>query len=54
VWKKASLNRKLMNKGNRALKNWMANKLIGGWSKHRAPLQFPEKTFNQMWMDKKN
>jgi L-lactate dehydrogenase complex protein LldF len=53
VWKKASLNRKMMNKGNQSVKNWVANKLIGGWSKHRAPLQFPEKTFNQMWLEKK-
>jgi L-lactate dehydrogenase complex protein LldF len=53
VWKKASLNRKMMNKGSGSVKNWVVNKLIRGWSKHRAPLQFPEKTFNQMWMEKK-
>jgi L-lactate dehydrogenase complex protein LldF len=53
VWKKASLNRKMMNKGSGSVKNWVANKLIRGWSKHRAPLQFSEKTFNQMWMEKK-
>ena len=53
VWKKASLNRKMMNKGSRSIKNWVVNKLISGWTKHRAPLEFPEKTFNQMWMDKK-
>jgi L-lactate dehydrogenase complex protein LldF len=53
VWKKASLSRKLMNKGNRTLKNWVVNKMIRGWSRHRAPLDFPEKTFNQMWMEKK-
>ncbi|HUQ67553.1 MAG TPA: LutB/LldF family L-lactate oxidation iron-sulfur protein [Flavitalea sp.] len=53
VWKKASLNRKLMNKGSRSIKNWVANKMIAGWSKNRAPLNFPEKTFNQMWLEKK-
>lgn len=53
VWKKASLNRKMMNKGSGSVKNWVVNKLIRGWSKHRAPLQFPDKTFNQMWMEKK-
>lgn len=53
AWKKASLNRKMMNKGNSNVKNWVVNKLIRGWSKHRAPLQFPEKTFNEMWMEKK-
>jgi L-lactate dehydrogenase complex protein LldF len=53
VWKKASLSRKLMNKGNKSIKNWVVNKMIRGWSRHRAPLDFPEKTFNQMWMEKK-
>jgi L-lactate dehydrogenase complex protein LldF len=53
VWKNASLNRKMMNRGSGSVKNWVVNKLIRGWSKHRAPLQFPEKTFNQMWMEKK-
>lgn len=52
VWKKASLNRKTMNKGNQAIKNWTVNRLIKGWTKHRAPLQFPAKTFNQMWQEK--
>lgn len=52
VWKKASLNRKLMNKGNRSLKNWVVNKMIKGWTKHRAPLDFPEKTFNEMWIER--
>lgn len=53
AWKKASLNRKWMNKGSQSIKNWVVNKMIKGWSKHRAPLQFPEKTFNQMWIEKK-
>jgi L-lactate dehydrogenase complex protein LldF len=53
VWKTASLNRKYMNKGNQSLKNWVVNKMVRGWSKHRAPLQFPEKTFNEMWKEKK-
>jgi L-lactate dehydrogenase complex protein LldF len=53
AWKKASLNRKLMNKGKQSVKNWVVNKMIGGWTRHRAPLQFPEKTFNEMWKEKK-
>jgi L-lactate dehydrogenase complex protein LldF len=53
VWKRASLNRKMMNKGTHAIKNWVVHKLVRGWSRHRAPLQFPEKTFNQMWLEKK-
>jgi L-lactate dehydrogenase complex protein LldF len=53
AWKKASLNRNLMNMGNGKLKNYIVNKLFKGWSKHRAPLHFSEKTFNQMWKEGK-
>lgn len=53
VWKKASLNRKWMNKGSGKVKSWVVNNMVGGWSKHRADLHFPEKTFNEMWKDKK-
>jgi L-lactate dehydrogenase complex protein LldF len=53
AWKKASLNRNLMNKGNQALKNWVVNKMISGWTRHRADLEFPKKTFNEMWKEKK-
>lgn len=51
AWKQASLNRKYMNLGKAGLKNWMVNKLFTGWTSHRAPLHFPEKTFNQRWRD---
>jgi L-lactate dehydrogenase complex protein LldF len=51
VWKKASLSRKLMNAGNQPIKNWVVNK-ITGWTKHRANLEFPKKTFNEMWKEK--
>jgi L-lactate dehydrogenase complex protein LldF len=54
AWKKASLNRNLMNKGNSSIKNWVMNKMFTGWTKHRADLSFPEKTFNQMWKEKKS
>lgn len=52
VWKKASLSRNLMNKGNRRIKNWAANKLFKGWTSHRGDLNFSEKTFNEMWKDR--
>lgn len=52
VWKKASLNRKMMNMGNQKLKNWAVNKLFKGWTAHRGPLDFPEKTFNEQWREK--
>jgi L-lactate dehydrogenase complex protein LldF len=51
IWKQASLNRRLMNQGTAAIKGWMANKMIKGWSQQRAPLVFPKKTFNQLWKE---
>ena len=52
AWKRASLNRRLMNMGNQKIKNWMVNKVFKGWTAHRADLNFAEKTFNQMWKDR--
>lgn len=52
VWKKASLNRKMMNMGNQKLKNWAVNKMFKGWTAHRGALDFPEKTFNEQWREK--
>jgi L-lactate dehydrogenase complex protein LldF len=51
AWKMASLHRALMNRGNAGMKNWVVNKLVKGWSQHRAPIKFAEKTFNEMWKD---
>lgn len=52
VWQQAMLHRKLMNLGNRKLKNWMINKVFKGWAGQRADLVFPEKTFNQLWLER--
>jgi L-lactate dehydrogenase complex protein LldF len=49
MWTNASLSRMLMNKGNSTIKNWVINKMFKGWSNQRAPLEFPKKTFNQLW-----
>ncbi|MFI5153134.1 MAG: LutB/LldF family L-lactate oxidation iron-sulfur protein [Chitinophagales bacterium] len=51
AWKQASLHRTLMNSGNGRIKSWMVNKLFKGWTAHRGPLQFSEKTFNEMWRE---
>lgn len=50
VWQQGMLHRKLMNLGNSKLKNWMINKVFKGWSGQRAELNFPEKTFNELWL----
>ena len=54
AWKKASLSRKMMNMGSESVKNWVVNRMIKGWTKHRADLRFPKKTFNEMWKEKNN
>jgi L-lactate dehydrogenase complex protein LldF len=49
LWRKAMLNRKLMNMGNAPLKNMVANNIFSGWKKQRGKLDFPKETFNEMW-----
>jgi L-lactate dehydrogenase complex protein LldF len=53
VWKKASLNRSLMNMGTGKMKNWIVNKAFNAWNTHRDPLNFAPKTFNQRWKDER-
>jgi L-lactate dehydrogenase complex protein LldF len=52
LWKQAMLKRSLMNMGNRKIKNWVVNTLLKGWKEHRNEMEFPKKSFNQMWKEK--
>lgn len=52
AWKTASLNRAMMNMGNATLKNWVVNRVFSAWTNGHAPLEFAEKTFNQLWQQK--
>jgi L-lactate dehydrogenase complex protein LldF len=52
LWKRAMLNRSLMNIGNARIKNWVVNSLLKGWKEHRSEMIFPEKSFNQLWKEK--
>ena len=52
VWKTASLSRKMYNMSNGKLKNRLVNKVAGAWTTHRSDLDFSEKTFNEMWVEK--
>ncbi|HRP54656.1 LUD domain-containing protein, partial [Agriterribacter sp.] len=54
AWKQAMLHRKMMNAGNGTLKSRVVNKLFRGWTAHRSALQFPAKTFNEMWKEQHN
>ena len=53
LWRKAMLNRGMMNKGTAGLKNGVFRMVFGKtWDKHRSPLSFSSKTFNQQWKDR--
>jgi L-lactate dehydrogenase complex protein LldF len=51
-WKNAMLNRSLMNIGTGKMKGWMINTFVKDWTKQRASLQFPAKSFNQQWKER--
>ena len=53
IWKQASLNRKLMNAGSSKIKNFVINRFAKDWTKHRGELHFPEKSFNELWKERK-
>lgn len=52
MWKIAMLRRSFMNLGNSKIKNWLVNKLLKGWKENRTEINFPKKSFNQLWKEK--
>jgi len=52
MWKQAMLHRKFMNMGTSGIKNWAINKFLPAWKKQRGEMQFPKKSFNQIWREK--
>jgi L-lactate dehydrogenase complex protein LldF len=52
MWKQAMLHRGLMNMGSSKMKNWVINKFLKDWKKHRGNIEFPKKSFNEMWRAK--
>ena len=52
MWKQAMLHRKFMNIGTSGIKNWAINKFLPEWKKQRGEMQFPKKSFNQIWREK--
>ena len=52
MWRHAMLHRKFMNMGSSKMKNWVVNKFLTDWKKNRGDMEFPQKSFNQMWRDK--
>jgi L-lactate dehydrogenase complex protein LldF len=52
MWKQAMLHRKLMNTAKSGMKNWVINRFVKDWKKHRTDMKFPPRSFNQMWREK--
>ncbi|MEO7923691.1 MAG: LutB/LldF family L-lactate oxidation iron-sulfur protein [Chitinophagaceae bacterium] len=52
MWKQGMLRRKWMNLGGGKTKNWVVNTLVKGWSTHRGKMEFPQKSFNELWKEK--
>lgn len=51
-WKRAMLNRRMMNIGSGKIKSWVVNTFVKDWKKHRSDLDFPNKSFNQLWKER--
>jgi L-lactate dehydrogenase complex protein LldF len=52
MWKQGMLHRRWMNMANGNMKNKLVNSLMKSWTAHRGKLDFPQKTFNQLWREK--
>ena len=54
MWKQAMLRRNWMNMSNGNVKSWFINKVAKAWTRHRDKIEFPKKSFNEQWKEKKN
>ena len=52
MWKQGMLRRKWLNMAGGKTKSWVVNSLVKGWKEHRGKMEFPKKSFNQMWKEK--
>ncbi len=52
MWKQAMLHRSWMNIASGRTKSWVVNKVLKGWKEHRGDMEFPRKSFNQLWKEK--
>ena len=53
AWKMASTHRKLMNLASGKMKNKVVNKIFTAWTKTRGELHFSDKSFNQLWKERR-
>jgi L-lactate dehydrogenase complex protein LldF len=54
MWKQAMLRRSWMNMSSGSTKSWFINKVAKSWTQHRGKLEFPKKSFNQLWKEKQS
>jgi L-lactate dehydrogenase complex protein LldF len=52
MWKQGMLRRKWMNMAGGNIKSWVVNSLVKGWKEHRGDMEFPKKSFNQLWKER--
>ncbi len=52
MWKQGMLHRKWMNMAGGTIKNKVVNGLIKGWKEYRGDMEFPKKSFNELWKEK--
>jgi L-lactate dehydrogenase complex protein LldF len=52
AWMQGMLHRKLMNIASGKIKTWLVKNLVKEWSMQRSDLEFPQKSFNQQWLEK--
>ena len=53
LWKQAMLKRSLMNAANGTIKTKVVGVIGKAWSKDRSKLEFPKKSFNELWKEKR-
>lgn len=51
-WKQAMLHRSFVNMGTGSTKTWLINTFMKDWKNRRSPLNFPQKTFHQLWKER--
>ncbi|MBL7730324.1 MAG: iron-sulfur cluster-binding protein [Chitinophagaceae bacterium] len=54
MWRQGMLRRKWMNMASGKVKNWVVNSMVKGWKQHRGEMEFPQKSFNELWKEKFN
>jgi L-lactate dehydrogenase complex protein LldF len=52
LWRQGMLHRSWMNLATRRIKNKVVNGLAKGWTEQRGDLEFPNKSFNQLWKER--